>query len=369
MSATLRDNRYGHFSADGREYVITDPRAPRPWVNVISNPRLGLVVSHTGSGFTFVDNSQLGVITRWQQELVEDCSGKALYLRDAADGSVWSAAPAPIWALDARHTCRHGLGFTAFETMRDGVESRWTLLAHAEKTAELWLVELTNQSGRDRRLELVAYLEWNLGVAPAPRREFQKLFMETAYEEGARAVVACSHMWEVGSARWGHWNTDFPYVAAFACSEPPAAVEGDKLEFIGRYRSLRDPAALAARQWAGRFGRHGDPVAAMRVVVELPAGGSTAVAFSLAVAGSQPEALEMARSLSGPEAARAALCEVQQSWFDRLAAHRITGPDPALDALVNDWVRYQAISARMWGRCGYYQQSGAYGFRDQLQDS
>ena len=179
MNATLRDNAYGHFSGDGREYVITDPRTPRPWVNVIANPQLGLVVSQTGSGFTFIDNSQLGVITRWQQELVEDCSGKALYLRDAATGSVWSAAPAPVWAPDAQHRCRHSLGFTTFETARDGVECRWTLLAHAEKTAELWLVELTEFSGRGRRLELVGYLEWNCGVAPAPRREFQKLFMET----------------------------------------------------------------------------------------------------------------------------------------------------------------------------------------------
>ncbi|PWB67572.1 MAG: glycosyl transferase family 36 [Holophagae bacterium] len=369
MNATLRENRYGHFSGDGREYVITDPRTPRPWVNVISNPRLGLVVSHTGSGFTFVDNSQLGVITRWQQELVEDCSGKALYLRDAADGSVWSASPAPIWAADARHTCRHGLGFTTFESKRDGIDCRWTLLAHADHTAELWLVELTNHSGRGRLLELVAYLEWNCGVAPAPRREFQKLFMETSYEPAARAVLARSHMWEVGSERWGHWNTDFPYVAAFACSEPPSAVEGDKLEFLGRYRSLRDPAALAASTWAGRFGRHGDPIAAMRLAVELPAGSSKAVAFALAVGCSASEALELTRELASPGAVRTAIEHVRHSWQERLAAHRVAGPDPALDALVNDWVRYQAISARLWGRCGYYQQSGAYGFRDQLQDS
>jgi cellobiose phosphorylase len=369
MNATLRENRFGHFSDDGREYVITDPRTPRPWVNVIANPRLGLVVSHTGSGFTFVDNSQLGVITRWQQELVEDCSGKALYLRDAAGGSVWSASPAPIWAPGARHTCRHGLGFTSFESARDGIDCRWTMLAHAEKTAELWLVELDNQSGRDRSLELVAFLEWNCGVAPAPRREFQKLFMETAFDARARAIVARSHMWEVGSERWGHWNTDFPYVAAFACSDEPVSVEGDKLEFLGRYRSLRDPAALAAERWAGRFGRHGDPVAAMRVPVALVAGETRALAFSLAVGASADEARELVRELASPDAVRASLDDVRRSWQERLAAHRVSGPDPTLDTLVNDWVRYQAISARLWGRCGYYQQSGAYGFRDQLQDS
>ena len=110
MNAMLRDNAYGHFSGDGLEYVITDPRTPRPWVNVIANPRLGLVVSHTGSGFTFIDNSQLGVITRWQQELVEDCSGKALYLRDAATGSVETYQPGGKLVIGRYLYCQRGPG-------------------------------------------------------------------------------------------------------------------------------------------------------------------------------------------------------------------------------------------------------------------
>ena len=92
---------YGHFSEDGREYVITDPRTPRPWVNVVANPRAGFVVSQTGSGFSFLENSQLAVVTRWRQDLVEDLSGKFLYVKDpeGEDGKdLWSLSPAPVWA-------------------------------------------------------------------------------------------------------------------------------------------------------------------------------------------------------------------------------------------------------------------------------
>ena len=106
-AATVVANRYGQFAADGREYLITNPRTPRPWVNIIANPRLGLAVSQTGSGFTWVDNSQLAVLTRWQQDLAHDSSGKFLYARDTATGEIWSLSPAPVWrsSWGGRSTC------------------------------------------------------------------------------------------------------------------------------------------------------------------------------------------------------------------------------------------------------------------------
>ena len=115
------ENRYGRFSADGTEYCITDPNTPRPWVNVIANPRMGLAVSQTGSGFTWIDDAQLGVITRWQQDLAQDSSGKFLYVRDADTGEVWSLSPAPVWAKYDRYACHHGLGYSTFVTEFAGI--------------------------------------------------------------------------------------------------------------------------------------------------------------------------------------------------------------------------------------------------------
>lgn len=369
LPAWPASNAYGHFAHDGREYVVTDPRPPRPWCNVIANPRLGLLVSQSGGGFTFIDNSQLAVLTRWQQDLNHDSSGKLIYLRDLDTGERWSASPAPLWPAYDAYRCRHGFGYTVFETEHRGIAASWTLLAHATETVELWIVELSNLSDHPRRLRLAAYLEWNCGAAPAPRREFQKLFIETAFDPGRRAVLATAHMWEVPNRRFGHWNTSFPYWTAFACSAPLDAATGDKTAFCGRGRGLDRPSALDDAAWPALFGRHHDPVAALRVPIELEPGERRQLAFVLTVGADRPAAESLVDRLCCPGAAVAALEEVKLSWRERLAGHRIATGDPAFDALINDWVRYQAVAARLWARAGYYQQSGAFGFRDQLQDS
>jgi cellobiose phosphorylase len=362
-------SRYGWFSEDGREFRIHDPHTPRPWSNIVASPRMGFAVSQTGGGFSWIDNSQLAVLTRWSQDFARDDSGRALYVRDAESGALWSLAPAPVWAEYDVFRCDHGIGYTVFRTVFAGTEAAWTLYLHPSGMAEIWKVELRDLSGRRRQLDVTGYLEWCCGVAPAPRREFHKLFLETRLDEASRAIFAENHMWDVPSDRWGHWNSDFPYTAAFACTEPLASVQGDKAAFLGRNGSPARPDALGRPSWEGRFGRHEDPVAALRCRVDLESGGHRVVGFVLAADSTRAGLEARLEEVCRVEALEPALEASRSSWRDRLAIHRIETPEPILNCLVNEWVRYQAISSRLWGRCGYYQQSGAYGFRDQLQDS
>lgn len=360
-------NRYGHFSEDGREYVITDPRPPRPWANVIANERFGLAVAQSGSGFTWIDNSQLAVVNWWQQDFAVDTSGKFIYARDAETGATWSLSPAPVWIDGDNFACRHGIGYTTFEVDQDGIRSSWTLFAHAHDTVEMWVVRLENRTAKKKTIELTGYLEWCCGVTPAPRREFHKLFIETARD--GNAVFGWNHMWDVGSKRWGHWNSDFPYVAAFGTTEKVTSAEGDKTAFLGRNGTLRAPVALGEAEWPAYFGRHYDPVAAMRFPVTLGPGEEKSLGFAIAVGESREASAKTLEHALSVRAMEHALEDVKESWTKRLASHRIETPDRRFDSIINDWVRYQAISARLWGRAGYYQQSGAFGFRDQLQDS
>ncbi|HSP34778.1 MAG TPA: glycosyl transferase family 36, partial [Thermoanaerobaculia bacterium] len=358
---------YGHFSDDGREYVITDPRTPRPWANIISNPRFGLAVAQSGSGFTWIDNSQLAVVNWWQQDFAVDSSGKFIYARDAESGETWSLAPAPTWVDGQSFACRHGIGYTTFEIENSGIASSWTLFAHARETVELWIVRLKNNGPKPRKIELTGYLEWCCGVSPAPRREFHKLFIETARD--GNAAFGWNHMWDVGSKQWGHWNSDFPYVAAFGTTANVTSAEGDKTAFLGRNGSLREPASLAQKDWPSLFGRHYDPVTALRSVLDLRPGDERTIGFAIAVDRSRDGAATVLNQWLNVGAMERALAEVKEGWVERLSAHRMETPDARFNSFINDWTRYQAISARIWGRAGYYQQSGAFGFRDQLQDS
>lgn len=362
-------SEFGHFSADGREFVITDWRTPRPWSNLIANPRVGLAVSQTGSGFSWIGNSQLAALVRWQQDLGADSSGRFLYARDLDSGEVWSLAPAPCWPKYDRFACRHGLGYTVFETELHGIAAEWTLFVDAAATVEGWRLRLRDLTGRARRILLVPFLEWNCGTSPAPRREFQKLFLDTRFDADSGSILATSHMWDVGSKRWGHWNTSFPYWSAFTAAQPVSSATGDKTEFLGRYGSWSAPAALDGGEWASLFGRHHDPVAALGCEIALGAGGTFDGGFVLAAAADAPAASALGSEFASPAALDRSLAAVRADWVDRLAGYRIETPEPTLDPLCNDWLRYQAISSRLWGRAGYYQQSGAYGFRDQLQDS
>ncbi|MBP7746057.1 MAG: glycosyl transferase family 36 [Phycisphaerae bacterium] len=368
-AAPLVSNPYGHFATDGSEFRITDAKTPRPWANIIATPRLGLAVSHTGSGFTWIDNSQLAVITRWQQDLAHDSSGKFLYVRDADTGALWSLSPAPVWAELDEYACRHGLGYTTFETAHAGIAAKWTLFCHPREPVELWRVELQNLTDRPRRLELCAYLEWCCGVAPSPRREFHKLFLETEFDAPRRAIFARNHMWEVPTEKYGHWNTSFPYESAFACTEKILSAQGDKAAFVGRYGSLAAPEALREDVWKLHFGRHEDAIAALRSAIELRPGQKRPLGYALAVAGSRDAVEHALDETLRVDLIDQALEETRSDWRIRLAGQRVDTPEPSINYLVNDWLRYQAISGRLWGRCGYYQQSGAFGFRDQLQDS
>jgi cellobiose phosphorylase len=360
---------YGHFSGDGREYVITNPRTPRPWANIIANPRLGLAVSQAGSGFTWIDNSQLATINNWQQDFAQDSTGKFVYVRDSASGELWSLSPAPVWADADAFECRHGIGYTTFSSSNHEIESEWTLFAHESETVELWIVKLKNTSERSRRLELTGFLEWACGVTPAPRREFHKLFIETELDRELHAVFGSSRMWDIPSKEWGHWNTDFPNVAGFGSTEQLVSAEGEKSALLGRNGHLRAPAALALASWPELFGRHHDPIAAIRAGIDLEPGEERELGFAIAVETSREASAALLSRWLDVDAMKEALEEVKLSWVRRLASHRIETSDGRFDALVNDWIRYQAISSRIWGRSGYYQQSGAWGFRDQLQDS
>ena len=374
-------NQFGHFDPTGRRFVITDHRTPMPWINVICNSHYGLVISQNGGGFSWLDNSQLNVLTRWEMDLARDCHGKFLYvadLDDKTDHAVWSLSPSPCQTPFSRYQCEHTTGSTTFSTEYRGIAAEWTLAVAPEDPVELWRVSLRNTGDTPRRLRVSSFFEWCCGVAPDTKREFHRLFFTTRYDSARRAIVAHKNMWDTPSKdEREHWNKPWPYVAAHAVGGAKfteALASGDKRTFLGRYGNIAKPASMTAPRPApadalNNFGRFGDASAALGGDLTLAPGQTLTLTYTLAIASDEKAVLGLVDKYSSLEAVNRAIAGSESSWDALLGPSQVRSGMPDFDLLNSTWLAYQAISGRLWGRTGYYQQSGAFGFRDQLQDS
>ncbi len=363
------DNRYGHFDLASRAFVITDPRTPMPWINVLSNGDYGLAISQAGSGYSWRTHATLNRITRWEQDLIRDAWGKYLYLRDMDTGEFWSPTLQPCGSDDDGHEVTHGFGFTTFRARHGALHTALTYTVPLDAPCELWLLDLTNADDRPRRLQIFTYFEWLLGAAPDSHREFHRTFIETAYDAEHGALLATKVMWDLPVESKTHWNRDWPYVAFHSASITPGGFDTDKRDFIGRHGSVANPQAVRAGTSAGRVGRWGDPIGSLRVDLTLQPGERRSVIFTLGAADSRAAALDAVTRFKTASQAANALKEVHRYWDSLLNRLSVQTPDAAVNLMGGYWLSYQAISGRLYGRSAYYQTGGAYGFRDQLQDS
>ena len=365
----MLDNKYGRFSDDGKEFIITDPYTPRPWVNVVSNGDYSLIVSQTGGGFSFRGNAEQNRVTRLYQDIVKDNWGKYFYIRDKSDGSYWSAALNPVKKGYDNYTVRHGLGYSVFNRVQNGVESELTVFVARDKPMEYALLTLKNVGGKARSLDVTGYFEWALGIAYDTHREFQRLFYDVNYDGRLNAIVANKCLWGFPDSKGRYNNDDYPYTAFFSCSRQASSYDCDKESFIGMYRDEAEPLAMRNPSLAGRQGRYVDPVAALRVDMELQPHCSETICFALGLAAKDGEDYRSLARLARVDAALEELDKVRNFWTELCDREHVDSPDPAFDVMTNYWCKYQALSCRMWAKAAYYQISGGIGFRDQLQDS
>lgn len=359
--------RFGSFSPDGKEYEIHTPRTPRPWINVISNGDYGLTISQTGSGYSWRTHAQLNRLTRWQQDLVKDEWGKYIYLRDS-NGRAWSLGWKPTCDEPDSYLCRHGIGYSIIASSHHGIEAELLVFVPVNDPLEVWRVTLRNRSRRARSLDLFTYFEWGLGQAPDWHREFHKSFTATQYNPKLHAILATKRLWEIPTDR-GHWNADWPYVAFHSSSVRPRSFETDKESFLGTYGSLVLPAAVQKGRLKRCVGMGFDAIGSLQARAVLKPGASATVIFTLGAANSHDDARQCIQKYRTVEAVETALRDVQKRWEHMLSTVTVKTPDDAMNLMQNVWLKYQTISCRMWGRSAYYQTGGAYGFRDQLQDS
>jgi cellobiose phosphorylase len=352
------DNGIGGFTLDGREYVIrTDSkqRTPAPWVNVIASPAFGSVISESGQAYSWSENAHEFRLTPWENDPVSDRGGEAFYIRDEESGAFWSptALPAPS---GGQYLTRHGFGYSVFEHSAHGIASELRSFVALDAPLKYTVLKLRNDGATTRRLSATGYVEWVLGDLRAK----SSMHVVTELDPVSGALFARNA-----------YNTEFSgRVAFFHVDAEHVSHTCDRLEFIGRNRSLAFPAALERTTLSGKSGAALDPCAALQVMLELQPGEERELVFMLGVGGRRNlDANGVVQRNSGLACAGAAFDKVRDYWDETLGAVRIETPEPALDAIANGWLMYQTIACRMWARSGYYQSGGAFGYRDQLQDA
>ncbi|MES2145179.1 MAG: glycosyl transferase, partial [Pseudomonadota bacterium] len=348
-------NGTGGFADDGREYVTVlrdGATTPAPWINVVANADFGFQVSAEGAGHVWSENSRENQLTPWSNDPVTDPVGAAIYLQDEDAELIWTPTALPI-RTDGTYVARHGFGYSTFAHDNHGIASELTEFVPVEGTVKISRLSLRNVGPAPRQLVVNAYAEWVLG----PSRAVTIPHVATRREPATGAILAQNT-----------FGTAFPGRVAFADFGPDVtAFTADRAEFIGTGGTLERPAALAGGGLAGRTGPGLDPCAALQRRVTIRPGETVTLTFLLGQAASDAAA----RALIEATRARdpdALLQAARQHWRDLLTTVQVRTPDRAMDILLNGWLLYQTLACRIWARAGFYQASGAYGFRDQLQD-
>jgi cyclic beta-1,2-glucan synthetase len=348
-------NGLGGFNTNG-EYEIHltgSDLPPAPWINVVGNQVGGFLVSEGGSGTTWAGNSFFFRITPWHNDPVRDPSSDCVFLRDDTNGDLWTATPCPI-REPTPYQVRHGAGYTVFDHDHKGIASSMRLGVDQVDPVKISVLTLWNNGATRKKLTLTWYLEWVLGVT----REKTQYQVRTEFDEETQSMFARNY-----------FDADFAEMVAFASvSERVAYYTADRREFLGRNGTISSPAALERAGLSGAIGATIDPCCALQVSVTLEPGEQRDIVMLLGAAESEEAVRQIIARHRTSTAAIQSVSSNTKAWEKRLATIRVRTPEPTFDLMVNRWALYQALSCRMWARSALYQSSGAFGFRDQLQD-
>lgn len=357
-------NGIGGFTEDGKTYQIflkdypklSKPpglNTPAPWVNIIANQDFGFMISEAGSGYTWAVNSGENRLSPWFNDPVSDPAGEALYLRDEITGEIWTPTPQPAGqGLD--FLVRHSQGHTSFESRAHGFDQNLRLFTDAEDPVKIIELTLTNQTDQSRRMTATYYVEWVLGVDQASTQRF----IVPVYDNESDTLLAQNT-----------YSAEFSERAAFlTASRSVHGLTTDRREFLGFPGNRKAPQGLKRLGLTSRVEAGLDPCAALQVHLNFEPGETVTVHFVLGQGKDREESLNLARQYSQDDTVKKSWQQTNQAWDQYLNTLTIETPDPAFDIILNHWLPYQALSCRIWGRSAFYQSSGAYGFRDQLQD-
>lgn len=351
-------NGLGGFALDGREYVTylgKGQRTPAPWINVIANPTFGFHVSESGSSYTWSENSRENQLTPWANDPVSDPPGEAFYILDEDTRDLWSPTALPIRLEATSYIAHHGFGYSRFEHLANGIYSDLVQFVPVADPLKISKLSLHNRSAQTRRLSITYYCEWVLGFS----RSSNAPYIVTEIDEASGAMLARNP-----------WHNEFGERAAFACMRGAnIQFTADRTEFLGRNGSPEAPyALLLGRPLSRRVGAGLDPCCVLQTTVILNANEKKEIIVLLGQGSDKITSSNLAKDYLDRDV-DLVFEETRNHWQAILQKIQIKTPERAMDLMLNGWLLYQTLVCRILARSAFYQAGGAYGFRDQLQDT
>jgi cyclic beta-1,2-glucan synthetase len=349
-------NGLGGFSPQGDEYVMylePEQATPAPWCNVLANEKFGCLVSEAGGGCTWAINSGENRLTHWGNDPVEDQPSEVVYIRDEETGQVWTVTPDPIGTANLCEIT-HGAGFSQWRSNSHHLKQELTILVANDDPIKITRLKLKNTQSKPRRLTITYYAELVLGVT----RSTSAPHIVTEFDPNTHSLLARNV-----------WNTDFAERVTFLCSDQPIhSFTADRSEFFGREGGFNKPAALMRWGLNGSVGAKLDPCAALQIHVDVPANDQAEVLFLFGQGDNKKHAQSLIKKWQHPHTVPDDWIKMRKRWLRLFNSMSVRTPDLSFDLMMNQWLLYQTLVCRIFARCGLYQSSGAYGFRDQLQD-
>ncbi len=366
--------RYGHFDDNRREYVITRPDTPVPWINYLGTDRYFGIVSNTAGGYSWHRDARLRRLTRYRYNNVPaDSGGRYLYLRDDGTGDYWSPSWQPTRVPLDNYECRHGLSYTAISSAKDGIRARTLYFVPEGQTLEVWRLTLTNERATAAELSVFSSVEFALWDAQDDATNFQRNYSTGEVEVDGGVIY---HKTEYRERR--------DHFAYFACSEPLAGFETQREAFLGPYRGFERPLAVELGRTSDSVAHGWAPHGTHHVRIALEPGETKEVVFLLGYWENPRDAKFEAPGVINkalvrpviehwlqPENADAGFARLKATWADLLEVLCVQTPDADTDRMVNIWNTYQCLVTFNMSRSVSSFETGisrGMGFRDSCQD-
>ena len=339
---------YGSFSRDGWEYRITSENTPRKWMNYIGGTEFGSCIANDGTGYS-VSNPPEG------SKVTTKSGGRFIYLRDEESTNIWSVAKEPTRVVFDKYECRHGVGYTQFCSVYQGIRSQLMVFVPRNESLECWNLTLRNETDYSRTIQVFPYLEWDLSAYLLPWDAAQN-YSHCCFREKDNAVVCVLD------------DPLYPWIRRcgfFASNKKPDGFECSKSMFLGSEEDLKRPRAVCEMKCTGTPASTQACVAALQYRITLKPKEEKRLNFIVAYSRqSNPELGANQKKYLISQYADKALKEVREYWREKFSAVKVETPDESLNRLTNIWLKHQIYQANIWCRGG-----GCRGYRDVMQDA